>query len=367
MARRRRNSRAPSRPTAGGRRSVARGDRPSAPSPYKPKKGTAKKRQRGGGVAARQWQTVLTILRRNEKWLKKLPNVHHIGMSTKYRKGNNTGRPSVTIFVTKKKEEKGDDRVPRRLSAKIRGAMCSVQTDVRELPGEPRLLNSHMRGGQRIIAADNETGTAGLVFSREGRNYCMTNAHVVSDPGVSVGARVTFPAPVGGGGRVVCRDRLEPNFVIQSDAALIELDDSVAIDRNMFYGSNGVIQGFVGSLPPGNSLPPGKICFYTALPLGGAVHRTFRCRVEAFVPGSAVVTVDGATLEYGRFYSFSVLDGAVAPIHGHSGSLIYTEEPNGLFAAALAFGGIERQEVWAFPARHCYNRMIDFLKKVTPP
>src|ERR1700730_8697882 len=133
------------------------------------------KMDRSAKVAARQARsrerTALGILRHNEEWLKKLPNVHHIGMSTKFRKGGDTGRTAITIYVTKKKPEKGNGKIPRRLTAKIRGVSRSIQTDVCELPGVPRLFN--MRGGERIISSDMETGTAGLVFSHKGRSYCM--------------------------------------------------------------------------------------------------------------------------------------------------------------------------------------------------
>jgi len=301
------------------------------------------------GPAASRQRTTLGILRHNEEWLKKLPNVHHIGMSTKLRKCRNTGRPAITIYVTKKKAEKGGGKVPRRLTAKIGGVSRSIQTDVCELPGVPRLFN--MRGGERIITSDMETGTAGLVFSHNGRNYCMTNAHVVTDPGDAGSHPIAVPPPVGGGGTVVRRDDLPFDQVINSDAALILLN--TAVDSWMFYNSEAILRGFV------DQLSIGQICFYTTLSPSGAGHSTFRCQLVAIVDGSAPMQVEDSMLTYGSFYRFSVLNGS--PIGGHSGSLLYTEQPNGLFGAGLAFGGIEGEEIWAFPARRCFDRMMVFF------
>lgn len=298
--------------------------------------------------AARR-RIVMKIIRDNEKWLKQLPNVHHIGISNKYRGGRNTGRLSVTIYVTKKRPEKGTAKVPRRLTSKIRGAVRTVQTDVCELAGIPRLFN--MRGGARIISSDLETGTAGLVFSHHGKNYCITNAHVIADPDNPGSNSVVVPAPIDGAGTVMLRDGLPLDQAIESDAALILLN--TAVDPWQFYNTSGVLRGFI------DELSIGQTCFYTAASSDGAAPFTFQCQLIAEVQGDAEVEVDGSALTYRGFHRFSVLNGS--PTGGHSGSLLYLEAPNGLFGAGLAFGGIEGAEIWAFPARRCFDRMMAFF------
>jgi hypothetical protein len=297
--------------------------------------------------ASARRRVVVRILRDNAKWLKQLPNVHHVGLSNKYKGGRDTGRPSITIYVTKKRTVKGAGKVPRRLSSKIRGVLRTVQTDVCELAGVPKLFN--MRGGARLVSSDLETGTAGIVFSHHGKHYCITNAHVVADPDNPGSNSVTVPI-VNGAGTVVLRDGLPLGDPIESDAALILLN--TAVDPWQFYNTGGVLNGFV------DSLSIGQPCFYTAATGAGAPF-TFQCQLLAEVHGDAEVEVDGFTLTYRDFYRFSVLNGS--PVGGHSGSLVYVVAPNGLFGAGLAFGGIEGAEIWAFPARRCFDRMKGFF------
>ncbi len=292
---------------------------------------------------------LIKILRHNEKWLKRLPNVHHVGISNKLRDGADTRRPSITIYVTCKQPETGSNRVPRRLTAKIGGVTRSIQTDVCELAGAPRLFA--MRGGARIISADAETGTAGLVFAHHGKNYCMTNAHVVSDPGNMNSNSVAVAAPINGAGTVVRRDALPFDQEIESDAALILLNTGV--DSWQFYNQPGVLVGFV------DELAIGQTCFYAAPLSGNATHATLRCELIVEVHGNAAVEVDGSFLTYRDFYRFRVVNGS--PVGGHSGALIYLQAPNGLFGVGLAFGGIEGSEIWAFPARRCFDRMMKFF------
>ena len=274
-------------------------------------------------------------------------------MSTKYRKGSSTGRPSITVYVTKKQPTKGSGRIPHRVTAKVDGVTRSVQTDVCELPGVPRLFN--VRGGEQLVSPLlQHTGTAGLVFAFKGPpaskagSYCMTNAHVVAEPDDSSSSPVVTQS--GGAGVVVRRDPLEVGALIISDAALIRLT-GVVIDSWMVYNSQQKVNNWA------DNLAIGQICFYNALSNG--THFTFKCQLIAFVDGATPVDVEGSILMYGSFYRFSVLNGS--PVGGHSGSLLYIPTPGGLLGAGLAFGGIEGSEIWAFPVRRCYESMGHFF------
>lgn|SRR5262245_20473596 len=289
---------------------------------------------------------VIKILQDNEERLKRLPNVHHIGISNKLVGGRNTCRWSVTIYVTKKRRRvKASDKIPCRLKAKIRGKMRTVQTDVCELPGAPRLFN--MRGGERIVSSDSETGTAGLVFSHRGRQYCITNAHVITDPGLANSFSLVGPAS----GTVVLRDSLPLGQPVESDAALILINTPV--DSWQFHNTNGVLRGFA------DEISIGQACFYVATSSGVVPPFTFRCQLIAEVHSDTDIEVDGSILKYRGFYRFGVLNGS--PVGGHSGALVCLEGQNGLFGVGLAFGGIEGQEIWAFPARRCFDRMMAFF------
>jgi hypothetical protein len=90
-----------------------------------------------------------------------------------------------------------------------------------------------MRGGARIVSSDSESGTAGLVFSHRRKSYCITNAHVVADPTTTGSNSVVVPNPLNGAGTVVRRDNLPIGQVIESDAALVQLN--IAVDSWQFY------------------------------------------------------------------------------------------------------------------------------------
>lgn len=290
---------------------------------------------------------LIRTLRRHEQWLKSLPNVHHVGISEKIKKGQRIPAPCITVYVTKKSDVPKHQSVPLRLKLAIRGVNRTVRTDVCELPGIPKLFA--MRGGARIISADMETGTAGLVFRYQNRSYCLTNSHVISDPEQSGAYTVVVPPPVGGNGQVVLRDELSSSTEITSDAALILLDTPV--DSWHVYNTEEIVGGFA------DNLVIGQMCEYVAR--SGEQHVTFQCQLVAVVSGSAQIEVDGTFLSYRDFYRFKVLNGS--PVGGHSGALLYLQGNESLLGVGLAFGGINGSEIWAFPARRCYDKMMAYF------
>lgn len=292
--------------------------------------------------------TLLKTLRLHERRLMSLPNVHHVGVAEKIQGGRRMVEQAITVYVTRKANVPTRDRVPKKLKLAGRGANRSIRTDVCELKGIPQLFG--MRGGNQILASDMETGTAGLVFRHRNKNYFLTNAHVVSDPGQTTAFTVFIPPPFGGNGQVVWRDTLSAGGDITSDAALVLIN--APVDSWQFYNSEKVMTGFA------DTLAIGQTCEYVA-GFGPSVF-TFQCRLIAFVPGIADIQDGNTILRYRSFYRFQVLNGQ--PVNGHSGALMYVDTGQTLLAAGLVFGGIPGQEIWAFPARRCYDRMMKFFK-----
>jgi hypothetical protein len=307
-------------------------------------RGKAKSRYR---VSPPNHGVLVRTLRRHERRLKSLPNVHHLGISEKIKKGRSIPTYCIAVYVTKKGDVPKYQRIPSRLKLAIPGVTRMIRTDVCELPGIPQLFA--MRGGARIISSDMETGTAGLVFRHQNRNYCLTNAHVVSDPEQSGTQTVVVAPPVGGNGQVVLRDALSSSAEITSDAALVLLD--TAVDSWRFYNLEKIVSDFA------DNLSIGQICEYVAR--SGAQHKTYQCKLVAMVSGSAQIEVDGTFLTYRDFYRFEVLNGS--PVGGHSGALLYQQGNESVLAAGLAFGGIKGSEIWAFPARRCYDKMMAYF------
>src|SRR5262249_15596150 len=102
----------------------------------------------------------------------------------------------------------------------------------------------------------------------------------------------------------------------------------------------------------------GQECRYIAWM--GTDYKIYRCQMIAAVPGSASMHIDGVLLSYSDFYRFAVTNGS--PIGGHSGAVLYVQLGANLLGVGLAFGGIPGSEIWAFPARRCFERMMQFFR-----
>lgn len=272
-------------------------------------------------------------------------SAHHLGVSKKLRGGEKLPATCVTFYVLKKGDRQARNLVPPylELAYKDGGRRRRVATDVCEIREEPVALS--IRGGNAAFGADNELGTVGLVFRRGNRDFMVTNAHVVTDPGV-------LPGPVGVGvpgsgtritGIVRRMDDLNA-FDIDSDAALVELPpNSVAPGR--FRGTDLVLSGY-GEMANND---PRRFFFVSK----EFVHEA---RWVAWVPTGAPITVDGHPKRYAGFHKLSVTIGQASA--GNSGAVVFCVSKAGLVAVGLLFGGaLAINEVWVFPIRHCLRRL----------
>jgi hypothetical protein len=287
-----------------------------------------------------------TIKARHVEFLEKF-GVHHVGISKKFTAGQKLPLTSVTFYVLRKGNVPPDKRVPSSLALEYldEGEHGRVATDVCEIGDQPVAL--FIRGGNTIIAFDNEHGTVGLVFRHEGQDYVLTNAHVVTDPGVPPAPlRIDVPGPSGLvtiGGTVVRIDNLSaPN--IRSDAALVEVPlNSVA--PGMFRGTDLILIGFDDI----QLNDPRKFYFVS-------MEFVHELRWTAWVNTGASVTIDGYARTCSGFHKFRMIKGVVRP--GNSGAVIFCVTNGGLVAVGLLFAAaLSINEAWVFPVRRCLNQM----------
>lgn len=270
---------------------------------------------------------------------------HHLGVSKKYRGGEKLAATCVTFYVMNKGAEHARHMVPPHLDLAYKDGSHrrQVATDVCAILEQPVALS--IRGGNAIFDADNEPGTVGLVFRRGNRDFLVTNAHVVTDPGVlprPVTVRVPGSAVEIEG--IVRRIDDLGAAEIRSDAALVEVALN-AVAPGRFRGTDLILAGY-GEIA--NNDP--RRFFYVSHEF---VHEA---RWVAWVPGGAQITVDGHDKIYASFHKLGLIVGQARP--GNSGAVVFCLSHSGLIAVGLLFGGaLAINEIWVFPIKRCLRQM----------
>lgn len=270
---------------------------------------------------------------------------HHLGVSKKYRGGEKLAATCVTFYVMRKGARHARHLVPPFLDLAYKEGSHArrIATDVCEILEQPVALS--IRGGNAIFGADGEPGTVGLVFRQGDRDFLVTNAHVVTDPGVLPGP-VTVRVPhsaVEIAGIVRRMDDLGA-AEIRSDAALVEVALN-AVAPGRFRGTDLILVGY-GEIANND---PRRFFFVSK----EFVHEA---RWAAWVPGGAQITVDGHDKIYASFHKLSVIVGQASP--GNSGAVVFCLSKSGLVAVGLLFGGaLAINEIWVFPIRRCLKQM----------
>lgn len=280
-----------------------------------------------------------TILKHGEE-LARRHGAHHVGISKKRTGGRKLSDTSVTFYVMRKGPGHPGEEVPPHLElayedGRERGL---IATDVCEIGEEPAALS--IRGGNVMLGSDNELGTVGLVFRRDGRDFLVTNAHVVTDPGVPPGlVSVRMPNGSTALGQVRAMNDLTAP-VLTSDAALVEMPAG-SVSPRKFRGTELELTDF------GDFVPNDPRTFYF-------VSKDFihAAKWSAHVPGAAAVNIDGHSKSCLDFHKLALAVGQVGP--GNSGSVVFCQTHGGLLATGLLFGGLTSiNEAWVFPIRRC--------------
>lgn len=274
--------------------------------------------------------------------LSKLPNVMLIAIGRKRRGGKILRKHAVIVYVKNKERIPRRYLVPLRLPVPLRAN--DVETDVQQLPAPPEVFG--VRSGHIVRAADMDLGVVGLVFSKSGRDYALTNAHVACD--VSQGGRAGYMQflersssayrPLG---PVVFATPLNPNLLATSDLAIIGVDH-YQIDPWMVLDVPMPTQR--GVIRPGN----GEYWYS----VGGKV---FICGFPEQVVKHVDIRVDGTVIKYARFWQLRMRsDSPSAP--GQSGALLCQSIANGILACGMVFGGSQPGYIFAFSFETFFDR-----------
>lgn len=292
-----------------------------------------------------EYETVDRTIKANHRHLVEHYSAHHLGVSKKYKSGEKLPSTCVTFYVLRKGDQYARHLVPPYLDLAYKhdAHRRRIATDVCEILEEPVGLS--VRGGNAIFGSDSELGTVGLVFRQGDRDFLITNAHVVTDPGVLPGpVMVRMPnASVGIEGIVLRMDDLNA-FEIQSDAALVELPLN-AVAPGQFRGTDLILSGY-GEI---SNNDPRRFFFVSQ----EFVHEA---RWVAWISTGAPITIDGHPKSYAGFHKLRVIVGQARP--GNSGAVVFCLSNSGLVAVGLLFGGaLAINEIWVFPIRRSLQQM----------
>lgn len=282
--------------------------------------------------------------------LQSLTNVTHVTVGEKVTRGQGTGMRSLKVHVTAKRDVTGAGRIPKTLSAKdSKGRAHRFITDVIEVGGSPELFG--MRAGHQIIAFDRDLGLAGLVFTKAGRSYVLTNAHVVCDVangGTSGIAGWHNPPRLPQAlGSVVRATRLIPGRPTNSDAAVIEVAHPALLDPYQVAGSNIPVASM------------GMMRSFSSPVYLAAMGTFLECVEPEPVLGDNPVEVDGVVLDYREFWQVRNVDRLAR--RGLSGGVLFRRLPEGFEACGLVFGGVPNDYLWAFSFRNFFERVYEDL------
>lgn len=293
-----------------------------------------------GPIVHPRFATIERTLLKHGDELARRHGAHHIGLSKKRTGGEKRTDTCVTFYVMRKGPGHPGEPVPPYIELEYEDGRERglVATDVCEIGQEPSAFM--IRGGHVMLGSDGEEGTVGLVLRVEGHDLLITNAHVVTDPGVPAGqVRVRLPNGAIAFGAVRTMNDLNA-AVFTSDAALVEMPAG-SVSPGKFRGTELLLTG-LGDFVPNDQ----RTFFYVSRDF---VHAL---RWSAFVPGQAGVNIDGHAKSCMSFHKLALTNGQVGP--GNSGSVIFCQTQGGLLAVGLLFGGIASiNEAWAFPIRRC--------------
>jgi hypothetical protein len=299
-----------------------------------------------GIVKHPEYKTIDRTILNTHEHLVEHYGAHHIGVSKKRRRGRKLSETCITFYVLKKGRSVAPNLIPPYLDLDYCDGSRHgrIATDVCEIGTHPVALM--IRGGHPVFGFDGEPGTVGLVFREGGRDLMLTNAHVVTDPGVTIPGLVTVRipgAPVEVKGIVRRMDNLaEP--VMFSDAALIEFPANT-VESGKFKGTELRLTAY-SDIAKNDQ----RQFFYIAR------EPLYTCRWLAWVPTETKINVDGRMKDYAGFHKFKVTKGKV--VAGNSGAVVFAQSASGLVACGLLFGGhVDLNEIWVFPIRHCLKQM----------
>lgn len=297
-------------------------------------------RTRSDGAAAK------AVVRR----LQALPNVTHVSVGEKITEGRRTGVRSLKVHVTEKHDVDAAARIPRDMTAKdAKGRIHRFVTDVIEVGGCPTLFG--MRAGHRIVAFDNDLGLAGFVFTKAGRSYVLTNAHVVCDIANDGNSGIVGwydpPRPPRALGPVVSWTPMFPGRPVSADAAVIGVSNPALLEPHMITGSETPVDHM-------------SMMRRSSSPLYLATMGSFlECVEPEPVLGDTEVEVDGVVLAYREFWQVRNIDRLARK--GLSGGVLVRRVGPRLEACGLVFGGVPDDYLWAFPFERLFNRIYKTL------
>lgn len=286
-----------------------------------------------------EYETVDRVIHERHRELVRECKAHHVGVSKKYKDGEKLRQTSVTFYVLEKGDSHAGKPIPPFLDIDYKdGSRRRIATDVCEIRDQPRSLS--IRGGNMALGFDNEQGTVGLVFRHKNRDFMITNAHVVTDPGITTPGMVTIHVPGSAiivNGVVRRMDDLDA-AEIRSDAALVELPrDSVS--PGQFRGTALILSGYSDI-----AMNDQRKFYFVSKEF---VHEA---RWAAWVATSAPILFDGHPKTCAGFHKLRVVVGQASS--GNSGAVVFCVSKNGLTAVGLLFGAaLAINEVWVFPIR----------------
>lgn len=276
-----------------------------------------------------------------------LPNVSFVSLGLKRTKGAVTNQRALVVYVRRKHDLGATYRIPQL----IRLDNGDLPTDVVELPSEPRLLG--VRGGD-LIYTPSEFGTGSIAFSRGGKGFIVTNAHVVGNVAArTLDTQLAIQEPSTLRNFPLGSIRYISQFVggksTDEDLAVVEVPE-LAIDDWCLVGENSPISAFSGFEPHLS-----ESYWYST-----RGSRVYCINPEPLASGQSVLmSVDGIRYPYTGFWSLRVVQGAVTP--GHSGSLVCRGEGDSIVACGILFAGAPPDYAYVFPVQPRLNRVIGTL------
>lgn len=299
------------------------------------------------------WDIRRSVIAKSDD-LDRLPNLSHVTLGEKVRKGVPTGERAVVAYVSKKKERlEEDEKFPSSFSCqKVNGDFVGdIQTDVQEIAGEIRAFG--LRSGHVIRGFDGDHGVSALAYENEmGQKRLMTNAHVVVDVENNGATGLpSFKNRVDNNyyqlGKLQAVSKLRAGMTTTHDVAVIEVPSAYDLDEFMIQDQTNDIDRIAGI----STLSNHNYWFV----VGG---EKFECGFPERVVKKLPVKVDGVIVHYAECWQFRMTRGRAKP--GQSGALICRNAGAEIIACGMVFGGIEPSHIFAFPFNKMWNKFKKF-------
>jgi len=245
-----------------------------------------------------------------------------VGFGVKITEGQVATTECVRVYVVRKlpkAELSRDEMIPESING--------LPTDVIEMPD----LVAHLLCGSSVGHINITAGTIGCLVQKEGRQFILSNNHVLADCNRGrVGDQIVQPGPVDGG--------IAP--------PIATLSDFVPLD---FSGAPNIMDVAIAELAPGAAILPqiemiGSLHPQISAPVAGLPVK--KCGRTTELTGGRIEDMHAdvkVTYPNGRalFSGVIAVRGSVGPFSrpGDSGSLIVTAEGN--MPVALLFAGDE--------------------------